>query len=665
MRPLFCTLLIACQTPVVIEPPDEPVSRPDPWDVTPKGATSPAPPKRAEVPATIAMPPATTDPIVDPTPHRLVSAMPGSTITMLAITDDGRAAVTADFSRSARIWPTLDGKREPIVVALRQPTALALARDGSRLVIGALDPAGQLELVVTKASGESERRVAVEAARPFVAIHAVPSGFLVLDDERKVFAIGADGVPSAALVADPEHHVVALAVRGKRALAMIENEGKVHGRWIELAGLRWGAATPALPFTGDRIALAPNGRRIAGVTTTGKRIVVIDLATGRQVYRAAASELADPQLHPIGFVDDETLAFTDASQTVSWWHGEEQTPNGSSDGVLAAGNGVVLSALGTSLQVLTPYEAPEILGYRMGGPHMLLPVGDRFLATDMTKLVELDRHFKTGTIHELGAPSEAQRGWSAVRIVDAGHVLATTYIDSAYAIYLVDLAANEAKLVASNGYSQDHQPASGLLLYRTNNAYEIVRIDPKTHAVSKPTRIEYDPSQPPTLVLLDPDRASGNLLAIIAQSNRISASIKLIGALHPERAGDPYDITSDRTVELTERWWNTVGNLAKLVDPAMLPSPRLKSPDGKHLAELRGARIRLFDQAGGTVWVAPAHAATDLVWTPSGRLIAFGAGIAELDIKSGALLERQCGWRFGKWNTNAEGFGPTNLCDAP
>jgi hypothetical protein len=663
MRPLLCTLLIACQTPIVVEPPADsaPVSRPDPWDVTPKGP--PAPP-RAEVPKTIAMSP-TAEPIVDPTPHRLVTAMPSGTITVLAITDDARAAVTADFSHSARIWPTLDGKREPVVVPLRQSTALALARDGNRLVIGALDPAGQLELVVTTASGELVRRVAVEATRPFIAIHAVPSGFLVLDDERNVFAVGVDGVPSAPLVADPEHHVVALAVRGDRALAMIDTEGKVHGRWIELDGLRWGAATPTLPFTGDRIALTPNGKRIAGVTTRGKRIVVIDLATGRQVYRAVHSELDDPQLRPVGFVDNETLAFTEQNQTVSWWHGEEQAHNGSSDGVLVAGNGVVVSALGTSLQVVTPHEPPEFLGYRMGGPQMLLPVGDRFLATDSTKLVEIDRHFKTRRVHELGGLPDSQRGWSAMRFVDAGHVLATTYIDSAYAIYLIDLAANEAKLVAGNGYPVDYQPASGLLLYRSNNAYEIVHIDQKTHAISKPTRIEYDPAQPPTPVLLDPEGAQGNQLAIIAQTNRTRASIKLIGALHPERAAAPYDITTERTVELTQRWWDTVGDLSKLVDPAMLPSPRLESPDGKHRAELRGAHVRLFDQAGRTVWVAPAHTATSLVWTASGRLIAFGAGIAELDIKSGALLERQCGWWFGRWNKNAEGFGPTNLCDAP
>ena len=664
MRPLLCTLLIACQTPVVLEPPAaEPVAQPDPWDVTPAQPAPPAGPAAPAAPATIAMPPPTNEPLVEPTSHGLVNAMPASAIAMVAITDDGRAAVTADFSHSARIWPTLDGKREPVVVTMRPPAALALARTDSRLVIGALDPAGQLEIVVTKASGESERRLAVESARPFVAIHAVPDGFLVLDDERAVHAVGADGVPSAPLVADAEQHITALAVRSGRVLAVIEQDGKVHGRWIELDPLRWGATTPALPFTGDRVALSPDGKRIAGTTTSNKRIVVIDLATGRQVGRAADVDLADPQLRPIAFIDAKTLALIDVDQTVSFWDGVLYGERGTSHGVTAGGDGLVLAAHGTALQLVSPRDEPQFVGYRVGGPQMLLPAGDGFLASDQTKLVELDRHLKTRKVHELGQAPGSAYEWTHVRIVDARHVLATAYVNAAYAMYMIDLDAAEAKLVSANGFPQDYQPASRLLLYRTQHAFEVRHLDPQTHTFGTPTRFEYDPSRPPLMVLLDPARAGGNVLAII-EATATTATLKLVGALHPERPADPYDITSQRTVELTERWWETVGDLSKLVEPAMLPPTRIKSPDGKHAVELRGGRIRLFSQAGASRWTVPAHAASAVMWTPAGRLLASGAGVAELDLTSGALLERQCGWRFGRWSTPPEGFGPTNLCDA-
>jgi hypothetical protein len=670
MRPLVCTLLIAaCQTPVVTEPPAiesaPPVSRPDPWDVTPRDRPPAQPPVPVEVPARIAMPPGANEPIAEPTPSRLIAAMPSAPIAMLALTDDGRAAVTADFSRSGRVWPTLDGKREPIVVSLRAPALLALTRDGSRLVIGALDAAGQLEIVVTRSTGESERRLAIEAARPFVALHAVPGGFLALDDERAVYAIGIDGTVSPPLVADPEQHVAALAIRGARALAMIESGGSVHGRWIDLARQpRWGAPTPTLPITSERVAISPDGKRIAGVTKSGKRLIIVDLESGRQVGRATDLDFVDPRLRPVGWVDDKTLAFSDQSQGIQWWNGKAHEPSSFSDNLIAAGDGVVIGTIGTALEITAFEKATHFLGYRMGGPQLLHPVGERFLASDMMGLVELDEHFRTREVHELTKPEGTAHTWSNVRILDDRHVLASTYIGNSYAIYMIDLDANEAKLVTKNGYPIDYQVSSGLLAYRSGNTFNLVKLDVKAGIAGKPVTIPIDPTVSTQLVLLDPVRANGSLAAIVTAA-ATSATVKVIGALHPDRTHTSYEIVSDRSVELTARWWENVGDFTKLVDRSLVPSTRIKSPDGKHAAEVMGARIRLTDDRGRTVWTAPAHAATSVVWTASGRLVAFGTGMAEVDLMTGALLERQCGWRFGKWSTVPGGFGSAQLCEAP
>src|SRR6187455_2402309 len=50
----------------------------------------------------------------------------GGTIAALAVTPDGTAEVTADELGGVRLWPALDGSREPRVVVVPEPHALAI-----------------------------------------------------------------------------------------------------------------------------------------------------------------------------------------------------------------------------------------------------------------------------------------------------------------------------------------------------------------------------------------------------------------------------------------------------------------------------------------------------------------------------------------------------------
>lgn len=95
------------------------------------------------------------------------------------------------------------------------------------------------------------------------------------------------------------------------------------------------------------------------------------------------------------------------------------------------------------------------------------------------------------------------------------------------------------------------------------------------------------------------------------------------------------------------------------------PSSR-RSPDGRWTARADWARITLDGANGETRWVASAHRAFDVAWRPDGELAAIGGGIAAIDIETGALGARQCGWDFGLAEEPAfdRGFG-ASLCDAP
>ena len=56
----------------------------------------------------------------------------GAHIEITALTDDGRRGVTQDALGGTRLWPTLDGSLEPIVVHAAPARELAIGRDGMR-----------------------------------------------------------------------------------------------------------------------------------------------------------------------------------------------------------------------------------------------------------------------------------------------------------------------------------------------------------------------------------------------------------------------------------------------------------------------------------------------------------------------------------------------------
>ena len=99
-----------------------------------------------------------------PATGAVVASNHGGAISMLAVSEDGNVATTSD-GRSVRLWPSLDGKREPVVVAMRSPMMLAVVRDGDAVVIAGVDAIGQLELVRTSGEGAPLARLEISSAR--------------------------------------------------------------------------------------------------------------------------------------------------------------------------------------------------------------------------------------------------------------------------------------------------------------------------------------------------------------------------------------------------------------------------------------------------------------------------------------------------------------------
>jgi len=101
---------------------------------------------------------------------------------------------------------------------------------------------------------------------------------------------------------------------------------------------------------------------------------------------------------------------------------------------------------------------------------------------------------------------------------------------------------------------------------------------------------------------------------------------------------------------------------------ADLPSRARPSPDGKWVAEVgRDGRMTLRDAAGAEQWIVSAGGASDVVWNARGELVAYGDGIARVDLATGAWLERQCGWWFGLWDYDDDRADAMSslMCEGP
>jgi len=235
-----------------------------------------------------------------------ISGTHGAAIAIVAATSEGDAAISADVHGAIRLWPALDGSREPVVLHAGQPSELAIARDGDGFVVANIDVAKGLELVRIDREGRVRERVMTrgEAVDDLVWIdrHAV-----VLRADQTIDVLEPNGARIASLVPEAGTRVVRLLAAGDRALAISERGAAKFARWIEVRA--WGSSTPvfALPATA-RLSVSPDRTLLLtnqlGVART------ISLATGKQ--GPAVCSLASSSISvALGFIDADTLACSD------------------------------------------------------------------------------------------------------------------------------------------------------------------------------------------------------------------------------------------------------------------------------------------------------------------------------------------------------------------
>jgi hypothetical protein len=230
---------------------------------------------------------------------RLWNARPGVRIAAVFAADDGSAAVSIDESNHARLWPSLDGKREPWVVPLTMPVQVALERDGDGFALAAVDDAGGMQVVSISADGEMTTHLRQPPEPGFAVVIANAAGFLVLRRDQTLQQLDSHGIERATLAPPPGEHVLKLLHRGGRTLALVRTKDGVRGHWLAADKLEWAEQTPKLSLNLERVFVSPDHKSLVTFRIRNDfegQTSIVDLESGRSRELARDLSFSRPRV---------------------------------------------------------------------------------------------------------------------------------------------------------------------------------------------------------------------------------------------------------------------------------------------------------------------------------------------------------------------------------
>ncbi len=598
-------------------------------------------------------------------PEEEVHAAPhGASIRLVALTDAGDAALTADVLGLIRLWPALDGSREPIVVRAGPVRQLALGRDGGELVAALLDPAGGVELLRFGPGGGVIGRARVLHEPGYQELAWSGGVLLARGSDHAIAAIDARGAVRGRLVAEPGERIAAVLARGRAAIAAIEDRerGVVRAvRRIELAGgVRWGA-TLALPGSlGATLAISPSGRHLAGADAKTGELALLELAPAPRIVRTAGGAGL-----PAGFLDDETLASRSGTLLSTAPGPDPGRTLRTGHGMVGIGDGVAVNGHGASLVVAGVGEA-WFLGYRHPPAGLLRRTGAAIRFSSGSRTLWLD--------DRLQIVRQAPRSPMLVRelVVDdvrsiERHVVEQRGADQRERTTLVDHATGRRLPLAPDpGDAVAYEPRTHTLATVVRGEVRRWRLDVATGAV-EPAGRALRARREATIELIDPAEADGVVAVAyedtfdflhveafvepargtgaLAPAARITLADE--GVIGSDRRGSLWTVRRSGPKRITRLRAGRV--VARFPVPEALRGGAI-DPAGERLVMFGEREVVAFDAGGQEQWRS---------WTSGPRAGVFSAGgdrlfvstmggVIVLDAATGRELAASCGWEFGR-----------------
>lgn len=656
------------------------------------------------------------------------SAPHGGRIEIIAITEHGDAALTADSFSEIRLWPTLDGTHEPVVVHGPSPTQLALGRDREGLFAAILDEAGGVELLRFDASGVLLGRAQLPMGPVILQVVAIPGGVLVRRQDHRIGRFDTRGVATGEIAPAAGQRVVSLAVRSDRVLAGITETGEPRAsiaRWIMLgSALSWGS-TIELPEPLSDLAIAPGGRRIAGIAHD--RLVedevgqIVELepqpfVAGTMVLDARHQVTANGRrvkpLEPptIGFLDDDDavigvpgqLKWGSAKGADPWKVGDHDTR--SYDGEIAVGDRVV-AAHGAALHLLGLANQPEDGRHRdsgvRGGPRRLGDFAvDRFLGyrflgegspatpnrfrNGASVLLEINGGGKLWLDSLLRArtPTLDPDLQDLEFVLDDHHLLFAPLIYEQlhvvkHRIVIRDLTTNtDTKITSSEDTTtMRYDPGTRVLAVAAGENVLRYRLsfDP---VAATPLRTLVHTGELRPIYLTDPALANG-VVAVVQDALPSHVLVyRIDGDDHGPPVAPQQQVFSGPIAAVDRAGTIYISNRGIRVyhdghEIESLPIERVSaiSHDGTWLAAGSSSEVAVFDVKGVPRWRQPVWKAGSAAWSLDDRTLfvaADGGAAISFDAKTGARLAIRCGWGFGLYEEDVAVSSSTpSACAAP
>jgi hypothetical protein len=622
-------------------------------------------------------------------PRAALEAPHGGMIVSLTAAPEGDAVLSIDELGGVRLWPSLDGKREPKLVELPVARELALGHRPDGYTAVARDEVGGLYIAKLDSEGRTISHTTLGVEPPFTGMAMTSAGLLAWRQDHHVLLLDENGATRGDLPTEPQQRVVDIAVAGGKALAMLETGGRRKARWLTLTPkLAWGAwiaspdAVVDLGLVASSITLSPDHAHFAtagGVERKGF-VTLYETKTGKTV---SSSPITVDQME-LEFVDANLLAAVSSERGLHWLIVKEGASLTGSQGafartenVLAVAGGQAVLPTNGELMLLTP-TATQFLGYGTLAPQFATAGPDgKLLVVGASSNVLLD-----AKLEEVGTPH--------LGIVAPAKIAAVLWVGGDE--YLVESAGSDQKLklAIANGVSgkvsvvRDGLKDLHYLAYERSTQFVAMSFGSQSQvgkldlAAGTLKEVTLSPKKSPYeeigFSLVSPTLGRGQQLVEItlkdkptlrwfkAPGDKPTASVTIDGAyLGGDAAGRVYAWRTGPHGSLEAAVYadgKVVGTL-----PTARPASLWPDPSATLVAEATEVSLTLYRDFK-QVWTKSIDGVHEVHWLSDGAIaITHVSGIARLDAATGNVTAARCGWDFGL-STKAHPLTPRNepLC---
>jgi len=641
------------------------------------------------------------DPIAKGVPHSGV-------IRELAATEEGDAAITSDELEQIRLWPSLDGARTPVPIALPSPPErLALFHDGRDLVAIVLDTAGAVTLLHLGLDGAVRGRSQLPGDANYLEVIPVGNQVLARTDDHAIELYSSNAELLGRIMPGHGERITDIAARRGRAAAVITtDDGAAFVRWITAGvDLRWEVSMklPQIPRD-NMLAIAPSKRRIAFVDTGNTGVHVLDLELIPLPIKGPALSVGEGHT-ALGFVDDDTVVIAGAPSM--WWTRDLDAPKGQPQDPWAVTTPVTPShttpGLGTTAAaivdryliqpsslalVLADSTSTRYLGWKESASNSSLQSLSQniVMSTSSSQFTWLDDNLAFAHSFNLQEHRKPDEPWMYGTAVGAHHILAQHGDEQGAVLELVDTDKPDARVLVGRFARYDrHEYMDGMLDVWFGRTVRRFQIDLDASTVTEQLPALKLPTESVSWIrLFDPAKADGLVGVAVGWETEYSGHqtawvFRMDGKKIRTTKVKQFDYT------LIKSDPNGVMYLFDGTGPALvvmrgdkvesrtvipdMTFPIAVNADATRIATKSDQQIVMRDAKGTELWRTSIWNAAQMSFIAGGKRLVVSApgGLVSLDAEAGRLVARECAWSFGLSEAPLTAM-PTNIatvCEDP